>query len=68
MVYVSGGVAILGVLLAAFFHGPVGVQGLLLGGRRDAALPDGRRGEAIQPDPRWAERKWYVDEFSTRCS
>ncbi len=64
MIYISGGVAILGVLLAAFFHGPVGIQGLLLGGRREAATCRmDRVARLFGPIPRWAENKWYVDEF-----
>ncbi len=64
MILISGLGAVLGVLVAAFFHGPVGWQGLFLGGRVNA---DECRMDAVArragPIPRWAEHKWYVDEF-----
>ncbi len=64
MIVVSGLGAIFGVLVAAFFHGPKGWQGLFLGGRTQA---DKCRMDAIAkragPIPRWAENKWFVDEF-----
>ncbi|MGV6815541.1 MAG: NADH-quinone oxidoreductase subunit L [Phycisphaerales bacterium] len=64
MILVSGLGAILGVLIAAYFHGPVGWQGLFLGGRTEAGKC---RMDAIArrmgPLPRWAENKWYVDEI-----
>jgi len=64
MILISGIGAILGVLIAAFLHGPRGWQGLFLGNREKA---DETRMDAIArrfgPIPRWAENKWYVDEF-----
>ncbi|MEZ6164466.1 MAG: NADH-quinone oxidoreductase subunit L [Phycisphaerales bacterium] len=64
MILVSGIGAIFGVLLAAYLHGPKGWQGLFLGGREHA---DKCRMDAIArragPLPKWAENKWYVDEF-----
>jgi NADH-quinone oxidoreductase subunit L len=64
MIVVSGLGAILGVLIAAYFHGPKGWQGLFLGGRTEAGKC---RMDALAarmgPIPRLAENKWYVDEF-----
>ncbi|MBL4698180.1 MAG: hypothetical protein JKX70_05035, partial [Phycisphaerales bacterium] len=64
MIVVSGLGAIFGVLIAAYFHGPAGWQGLFLGGRTRA---DKCRMDAVAarmgPIPRLAENKWYVDEF-----
>ena len=64
MYYVSGVVGLIGILLAAILHGPRGWQGLFLGGRTEAARC---RMDAVArlfgPIPRWAEDKWYVDEF-----
>jgi NADH-quinone oxidoreductase subunit L len=55
MYYVSGVIGVVGIGLAAFLH---------LLGRKDAAHC---RMDAIArlfgPIPRWAENKWYVDEF-----
>ncbi|MEQ8769363.1 MAG: NADH-quinone oxidoreductase subunit L [Phycisphaerales bacterium] len=55
MYYVSGGLGALGILLAAALHWV---------GRRDAAhcAMDGIA-KRFGPIPRWAENKWYVDEF-----
>jgi len=64
MILVSGLGAIFGVLVAAYFHGPKGWQGLFIGGRTEAGTC---RMDAIAkragPLPRWAENKWYVDEI-----
>ena len=64
MIIVSGLGAIFGVLVAAFFHGPKGWQGLFLGGRTEAAKC---RMDAVAkrmgPIPKMAENKWYVDEI-----
>ena len=64
MILISGLGAILGVLVAAYFHGPKGWQGLFLGGRTTASEC---RMDALArragPIPRWAENKWYVDEL-----
>lgn len=64
MYYVSAVVGLVGILAAAFFHGPKGLGGLFLGNRTEA----GRcRMDALAsklgPLPRWAENKWYVDEL-----
>ncbi len=64
MILISGLGAIFGVLVAAYFHGPKGWQGLFLGGRVNSHQC---RMDAIAkragPIPKWAENKWYVDEF-----
>lgn len=64
MILVSGIGAIFGVLVAAFFHGPKGWQGLFLGGRTEAAKC---RMDAVAarmgPIPHLAENKWFVDEI-----
>ncbi len=64
MIVVSGLGAIFGVLVAAFFHGPKGWQGLFLGGRTEAGKC---RMDAVAkragPIPRLAENKWFVDEI-----
>ncbi len=64
MIIIAGFGAISGVLIAAFFHGPKGWQGLFLGGRETASEC---RMDAVArragPIPRWAVNKWYVDEF-----
>ncbi|GIW74006.1 MAG: NADH-quinone oxidoreductase subunit L [Phycisphaerales bacterium] len=67
MYLVSGVIAVLGIALAAFFHGPRGVAGLWLGNRRDTSSP---RMDALAarmgPLPRLAERKFLVDELYDR--
>ncbi|MEM1165814.1 MAG: NADH-quinone oxidoreductase subunit L [Planctomycetota bacterium] len=64
MYYVSGVVGLIGILIAAFLHGPKGIAGLMIGGRTTAAEA---RSDAVAaklgPIPKWAEHKWYVDEF-----
>ncbi|MBL4591900.1 MAG: NADH-quinone oxidoreductase subunit L [Phycisphaerales bacterium] len=64
MILISGAGAIPGVLIAAFFHGPKGWQGLFIGGRTEAGKC---RMDAVAkrfgPIPKMAENKWYVDEF-----
>ncbi len=64
MIVVSGLGAIFGVLIAAFFHGPKGWQGLFLGGRTQAGKC---RMDAVArragPIPHLAENKWFVDEI-----
>lgn len=64
MIIISGIGAIFGVLVAAFFHGPKGWQGLFLGGRTEAAKC---RMDAVAarmgPIPHLAENKWFVDEI-----
>ncbi|MEO1008128.1 MAG: NADH-quinone oxidoreductase subunit L [Planctomycetota bacterium] len=64
MYYVSAVLGLIGIATAAWFHGPRGVWGLGLGNRR---TPSAVRMDAVAarfgPIPRWAEHKWYVDEF-----
>lgn len=64
MYYVSAAVGLVGILTAAFLHGPVGWQGLWIGSRTQAATSraDGLLGK-LGPLPRWAQDKWYVDEL-----
>ncbi|MEM8834787.1 MAG: NADH-quinone oxidoreductase subunit L [Planctomycetota bacterium] len=64
MYYVSAVVGFIGILLAAWFHGPRGIAGLFIGGRTEAATcrMDGVASK-LGPLPKWAENKWYVDEF-----
>lgn len=64
MFFVSAGVGFVGILVAAFLHGPRGAWSLGLGNRtRAGAAP---RADALlprlQPVATWAQRKWYVDE------
>ncbi len=64
MYYISGAVGLVGILLAAILHGPRGWQGLFLGGRTEAGkCRMDRVAKLFGPIPRWAENKWYVDEF-----
>lgn len=64
MYVVSGIIGVLGIGLAAFFHGPKGIGGLFLGNRTDTSSP---RMDAVArgfgPLPRFAERKYMVDEL-----
>ena len=64
MYYISAVIGLVGILVAAYLHGPKGAAGLFLGARTDAAHA---RSDAVAarlgPVPRWAERKWYVDEL-----
>ncbi len=64
MYFVSAVVGFIGIAIAAFLHGPVGIGGLFLGSRTEAATS---RADALAaklgPIPRWAQNKWYVDEF-----
>jgi len=64
MYYVSAIVGLAGILIAAFLHGPVGAGGLLLGSRTESARSraDGLMA-MLGPIPRWAQNKWFVDEF-----
>jgi NADH-quinone oxidoreductase subunit L len=54
--------AILGILIAAYLHGPRGLGGLFIGSRTSAAVSraDGIR---LGPLARGARHKWYVDEL-----
>ena len=55
MYYISGAFGLAGIGLAAAFH---------LVGRKDAAHPPmDNVAKHFGPIPRWAENKWYVDEF-----
>lgn len=64
MYVVSGIIGVIGIGLAAFFHGPKGIGGLFLGNRTDTSSP---RMDAVArgfgPLPRFAERKFMVDEL-----
>ncbi len=64
MYFVSGVIGVLGIALAAFFHGPKGLGGLFLGNRTDTTSP---RMDSVArgfgPLPRFAERKFMVDEL-----
>jgi NADH-quinone oxidoreductase subunit L len=64
MILIAGLGAIFGVLVAAYFHGPKGWQGLFLGGRTEASKC---RMDAVArrmgPIPHLAENKWFVDEI-----
>ncbi|MEM9166739.1 MAG: NADH-quinone oxidoreductase subunit L [Planctomycetota bacterium] len=64
MYYVSAVVGTIGIGFAAWAHGPRGAASGFLGGRTQA---DRCRMDAVAaglgPIPRWAENKWYVDEF-----
>src|SRR5690606_39217036 len=64
MLLASSIVGIIGILIAAFLHAPAGLAGLGLGNRSEAARSraDGLKAK-LGPVPRWAEHKWYVDEF-----
>ncbi|MEN0020525.1 MAG: NADH-quinone oxidoreductase subunit L [Planctomycetota bacterium] len=67
MYYVSAVFGVIGIGLAAWFHGPKGIWSLGLGNRTEAGKC---RADAVAaklgPVPRWAENKWYVDEFYDR--
>ncbi|MEM9083237.1 MAG: NADH-quinone oxidoreductase subunit L [Planctomycetota bacterium] len=64
MYYVSAVVGLVGILIAAFLHGPRGFAGLLIGNRTEAAVS---RADSLLPMlgpiPKWAQNKWYVDEL-----
>jgi NADH-quinone oxidoreductase subunit L len=64
MYYVSAGLGLVGILAAAWFHGPKGAWGLGIGNREH---PSKVRMDAVAarfgPIPKWAENKWYVDEL-----
>ncbi|MEO0482583.1 MAG: NADH-quinone oxidoreductase subunit L [Planctomycetota bacterium] len=64
MYYVSAVVGFVGIGIAAFLHGPKGLGGLLLGGRRraDVSRADGVAAK-MGPIPAMAQGKWFVDEF-----
>lgn len=64
MYYVSAVVGLIGILIAAFLHGPKGWQGLFIGNRTRAEVS---RADALipllGPVVTWARNKWYVDEI-----
>ncbi len=64
MYYISAVFGLGGILAAAWLHGPKGAWGLGLGSRTEAAhsRADALM-DAMQPVARWAQHKWYVDEF-----
>ncbi|MGP1273452.1 MAG: NADH-quinone oxidoreductase subunit L [Phycisphaerales bacterium] len=64
MYYVSAVVGALGIGFAAWAHGPRGAASGFIGDRTEAGRT---RMDAVAssfgPIPKWAEHKWYVDEF-----
>ncbi len=62
--FASGIIGAIGILIAAFLHGPTGFGGLFIGARTEAATSraDGLK-RTFAPVGKWAERKWYVDEL-----
>jgi NADH-quinone oxidoreductase subunit L len=64
MYFISAVFGVIGILIAAYLHGPKGPAGLFIGARSEAATS---RADALLPKlgplPRWAQNKWYVDEF-----
>ncbi len=64
MYYISAVFGLTGIALAAYLHGPKGMVSGFLGNRVEAGKC---RMDAVArsfgPIPRWAENKWYVDEF-----
>ncbi len=64
MYYVSAVFGVVGILTAAYLHGPKGPLGLFIGGRTKAATSraDGLA-DAMMPLPTYARNKWYFDEF-----
>jgi NADH-quinone oxidoreductase subunit L len=65
MYYVSALVGLIGILIAAYLHGPRGAQGLFIGNRESAGVAP--RADALAhafgPLTRAARNKWYVDEI-----
>lgn len=64
MYFISAVFGFIGIALAAWFHGPKGLAGLLIGNREktDEVRMDAVAAK-VSPLNRWAERKWFVDEF-----
>jgi NADH-quinone oxidoreductase subunit L len=64
MLLASAVVGFIGIMAAAYLHGPRGLAGLGVGSRTEAARS---RADALLPMlgpiPKWAQNKWYVDEF-----
>ncbi len=64
MYYVSAIVGAIGIGFAAWAHGPRGAVSAFIGDRTEAgACRMDAVARAFGPIPRWAENKWYVDEF-----
>ncbi len=65
MYFISAIVGILGILIAAYLHGPRGIGGLMIGTRTRADVSP--RADALAsklgPIVTWARNKWYVDEL-----
>ncbi len=66
MYYISAVFGAVGILVAAFLHGPRGFAGLFIGSRTEAATS--RADALLKVGPigtiaKWAQNKWYVDEF-----
>jgi NADH-quinone oxidoreductase subunit L len=64
MYFVSAGVGLIGILIAAYLHGPRGIWGLMIGNRERAA--ESRADKLIPMLGKivpLARNKWYVDEF-----
>jgi NADH-quinone oxidoreductase subunit L len=64
MPYIASAVGLIGILVAAFLHGPRGIGGLFIGSRTEAARS--RADDLLPylgPVARWAQHKWYVDEL-----
>lgn len=64
MYYISAIFGLTGIGLAAYLHGPRGMVSGFLGNRVEAGkCRMDAVAKAFDPIPRWAENKWYVDEF-----
>ncbi|MFI4872686.1 MAG: NADH-quinone oxidoreductase subunit L [Phycisphaerales bacterium JB061] len=64
MYYISAVFGLTGIALAAYLHGPKGMVSGFLGNRVEAGkCRMDAVAKAFDPIPRWAENKWYVDEF-----
>jgi len=65
MYFISAVVGIIGILIAAYLHGPRGLAGLMIGTRERADVSPRADGLAAKMGPivTWARNKWYVDEL-----
>ncbi|MEX2080835.1 MAG: hypothetical protein WEC33_04400, partial [Dehalococcoidia bacterium] len=64
MYYVSAGIGLIGILIAARLHGPRGLGGLLIGTRTEAATSYADHFvPMLGPIATAARNKWYVDEI-----
>ncbi len=65
MYYVSALVGLIGILIAAFLHGPKGWQGLFIGNREKCAVAPraDRLANAFGPLTKLARNKYFVDEI-----